>query len=153
MKIKLILGGLMIAALVLAGCGADNSVSNVDAGTDYSAGDAGSAVQDTGPADVQGQMPTDGHPQPPAGGQGQGENGKPRLDLAGAAEILGISEEELRTALDNSSADPGQGPPDFEAAAEELGIPVEDLVNALGVPAGGGAPADGGAPAGGSPGS
>lgn len=58
----------------------------------------------------------------PEGGQGQGE-----LDLASAAETLGVTEAELLDAL-------GGPPPNFEAAAETLGITVEALQDALGTP-------------------
>ena len=56
---------------------------------------------------------------PPQGGQGNGP------DLAAAAAILNISENDLRNAL-------GAPPPDFVAAAATLGVTVEALQNALG---------------------
>ncbi|MDC7238791.1 MAG: hypothetical protein PQJ50_00390 [Spirochaetales bacterium] len=50
-------------------------------------------------------------------------------DLSSAAETLGITEEELISAL----GEPGQGPPDFSKAAETLGISEEELKEALGM--------------------
>lgn len=60
------------------------------------------------------------------------------IELATAAERLGVSEQDLREAL-------GPLPPDFEAAAQILGITVEELRSALGIP-GTGAPPEGGPP-------
>ncbi|MCP4361230.1 MAG: DUF1566 domain-containing protein [Chloroflexi bacterium] len=59
--------------------------------------------------------------QPPAGAGGP---------LAEAAAQLGVSEEALHAAL----GEPGQGPPDFEAAAQQLSVSVEALQAALGAP-------------------
>lgn len=59
------------------------------------------------------------------------EQHEPRqADLASAAVTLGITEEEFRAALD------GQGQ-DFPAAAAELGVSEEALIEALGVSKGG----------------
>jgi hypothetical protein len=64
-------------------------------------------------------------------GSGPGEQqGMP--DLAAAAAKLGITEEELESAL----GDPGQGAPDFAAAAKTLGVTEADLQDALGTPTG-----------------
>jgi hypothetical protein len=67
--------------------------------------------------------------QPPGGQQNQ----PPGLDLASAAAQLGITEEQLRSAL----GDPEQGPPDLREAAASLGISVDALESALGIPEGG----------------
>lgn len=48
-------------------------------------------------------------------------------DIAAAAELLGITKEELEAAL----GEPGSGEPDFEAAASKLGITEEALIAAL----------------------
>jgi len=64
-------------------------------------------------------------------GSEQGGPGEP-MDMAAAADILGVTEEALVEAL----GDPGQGPPDFAAAAEALGITEEALMEALGGSAG-----------------
>ena len=69
----------------------------------------------------------------------------PQINLAAAAEILGVTEFELKEALGN----PTQDPPDFEAAAQILGVMVEELIEALGLPPGG--PGQGGSPSGSSP--
>lgn len=70
---------------------------------------------------------------PPTGGGRGGAGGPP--NFAAAAEILGVTEQELRDAL-------GGPPPDFAAAAETLGLSEQELQAAL---AGEGAPpADGG---------
>ena len=59
------------------------------------------------------------------GGQSLDENQQqsapPQINLAAAAEILGVTEFELKETLGN----PTQGPPDFEAAAQILGVMVE----------------------------
>ena len=57
---------------------------------------------------------------------------RPQFDLASAARQLGVTEEELRSAL----GPPDQGPPDFAAVAAELGVTQQDLMDAVGAPAG-----------------
>lgn len=64
---------------------------------------------------------------PPQGGNGNDRPGQGELNLASAAETLGVTEAELLAAL-------GGPPPNFEAAAEALGITVEELQEALGTP-------------------
>lgn len=78
-----------------------------------------------------GQDPTD----QPSGGQGSDNppNGPPSIDLAAAAEILGVTEEALRSAL-------GPPPPDLAAAAEALGVTEQELMDALGISGGQGGP-------------
>lgn len=61
--------------------------------------------------------------------RGQGEE----PDFTAAAEMLGITEEELMAAL----GDVGQARPNFAAAAEILGITEEELMEALGISVGG----------------
>ncbi len=56
------------------------------------------------------------------GGQPQGGGGQP--DFAAAAQILGITEQQLMEAL-------GPPPPDFTAAAEKLGITEQALTEAI----------------------
>ena len=77
-------------------------------------------------------------------GQEEGNPGdheeRMRPDLAAAAEILGVDEEDLRSAL----GDPEDGPPALAAAASELGVTEEALREALGLPEEGeGAPHEG----------
>ncbi len=60
-----------------------------------------------------------------AGSQG-GAPGGDGPDLAAAADVLGVTQQELMAAL-------GEPPPDFRAAAETLGVTVEELQAALGV--------------------
>lgn len=55
--------------------------------------------------------------------RGPGGPGGP-VDLSGPAEALGISQAVLRDAL-------GDGPPDFEAAAQTLGVEIDDLMAVL----------------------
>jgi hypothetical protein len=64
----------------------------------------------------------------PQGSARQTEGGP----LAEAAQMLGVTEEQLAAAL----GDPAAGPPDFDAAARELGMPVEELMDAVGPPPG-----------------
>jgi len=64
------------------------------------------------------------------------------MDWATAAGKLGISEEQLRQAFEDS----GQGPPDLAKAAANLGIAEEVLREALGIPSG--MPGPGGMPTG-----
>ncbi len=64
--------------------------------------------------------------QQPDGGDTDAPSGQP--DFAAAAEILGMSEEALMSAL----GDPSQGEPDYETAATTLGVTVEALQTALG---------------------
>ena len=56
--------------------------------------------------------------------QKEGGSGKP--DFSKAAEELGVSEQELRDAL-------GGRPPNLQAAAQKLGVPVAAIVKALGL--------------------
>jgi hypothetical protein len=55
--------------------------------------------------------------------------GPTEADLEVAAEVLGVSLDELKAAL----GDPSQGPPDLAAAAQQLGVGEEALINALGI--------------------
>ena len=67
--------------------------------------------------------------EPDAGvvGQQLGMNDQ-MIDLAAAADELGVTEEALQAVL----GEPGQGPPDFAAAAaDELGVTEETLIEAL----------------------
>ena len=50
------------------------------------------------------------------------------IDMAAAAEALGITEEALVAAM----SVPSQGAPDFEAIAETFGVTAEALQSALG---------------------
>jgi|GEM_PF-1892480 len=59
------------------------------------------------------------------------QQGPPEPDFEGAAEILGIPEEDIREAFGPL----GQGPPNIRAVAEELGVTVTELTEALGIPA------------------
>ncbi len=61
-------------------------------------------------------------------GGGPGDGGQPggAPDFAAAAEILGVTEQELMDAF-------GGPPPDLEAAAETLGITLEELQDALNI--------------------
>jgi hypothetical protein len=54
------------------------------------------------------------------------------IDWATAAAKLGVTEQQLRAALGDSS----QGPPDFAAAAKQLGVSEQALMEALGFPQG-----------------
>ncbi|MBT3190644.1 MAG: hypothetical protein HN736_13205 [Anaerolineae bacterium] len=68
------------------------------------------------------------------GPQGQNDGQQPpQIDFAAAASTLGITEDELKSAM----GEPGQGPPDFLTVAAQLGISEEALITALGLPAGG----------------
>ena len=82
----------------------------------------------TRPAGPNQQLNQNGNeePAPPAPdnqAQGQGP------DFATAAQQLGINEQDLRNAL-------GQGRPNLEQAPTTLGISVDDLIQALGIPSG-----------------
>ena len=75
-------------------------------------------------------------PIPREGGRGKlpGENPpEMTMDMAAAAEILGVTEEQLSEALEVMQ----EGFPDMAAVAEELGVSEEALREALGFPAGG----------------
>lgn len=67
-------------------------------------------------------------PGPPQGGMPGERPGVPEIDLAGVAEQLGVTEEQLSEALDNMR--------DLAAAAEELGVSEESLREAIGIPEG-----------------
>lgn len=82
---------------------------------------------------VEGQLPDEGQAPtgPPPGGElpedqvAQGD----MVDLADAAALLGITEDELIAAL----GDPEAGLPDFAATAELLGITEVELLAAMGM--------------------
>ncbi len=63
------------------------------------------------------------------GGPDDGANSPEAPDMAAAAAQLGVTEDELATALGETG--PGE-PPDLDAAAESLGVTVEELEAALG---------------------
>jgi hypothetical protein len=67
--------------------------------------------------------------------EGVPQGGRPSgmaIDWATAAAKLGVTEQQLRAALGDSS----QGPPDFAAAAKQLGVSEQALMEALGFPQG-----------------
>ncbi len=69
------------------------------------------------------------------------QRGQPQMNLTSAAAALGVTEEELRTAL----GEPGEGQTTFAVAAAKLGVSEEELIEALGIPeerADGGIPGD-----------
>lgn len=75
-----------------------------------------------------GDMPEgDGNMTPPEGGGPGGRGGG--MDLAAAAEALGVTEDELTAAL--GTGEEG-GRMDLESAASQLGVTVEELQEALG---------------------
>jgi hypothetical protein len=124
---------VLLAAVLIAGCSGNEAESVQET----------QAVEpaDTENVEEQAAPPAE---EAPANAPGQGEPGERgfgfgQLDLAAAAEQLGVSEEELTAAL----GDLGQGMPDFEAAATQLGVTVEELYAALGFPEGF-APGEGG---------
>jgi hypothetical protein len=92
--------------------------------------------------------PTDNGTMPaPSEGEMQGERpAMPEIDYAAAAAKLGVTEEQLKTALSGIE----QGKPDMAAAAQALGVSEDALREALGLPVGGppqgGPPPDGTAP-------
>ncbi len=77
--------------------------------------------QSAGNASAQSGVAEQAPPDAPPADQSEPENPP---DLAVAAEILGITEQDLMAAL-------GPPPPDFAAAAQTLGITEQDLQNAL----------------------
>jgi hypothetical protein len=90
------------------------------------------------------QSPASDRPSGDQGGQGgPGGQGRQEIDLAAAAEALGVTEEALEAALGDMS----QERPDFAATAVILGITEAELMDALGIQEGGMQP--GGQPAGG----
>ncbi|RME66394.1 MAG: hypothetical protein D6790_00225, partial [Caldilineae bacterium] len=113
--------------------------------TETPAGNPSNAVCDDSNVTVLGApQGQGGQPQGQPGGQpGQPGGQPPQIDLASAAQTLGVSEEALQAAL----GDPQQGPPDFAAAAEALGVSESDLMDALGIPANGMPPTEGAQPA------
>jgi hypothetical protein len=135
---KSLLALAIVSAALIAGC------SGGDADTVQDTQSVEPADTDAEEVDVEEQQAPS--PEDAAPGQGPGEPGGRgfgggQLDLAAAAEQLGVTEEALSAAL----GDLGQGPPDFEAAAEALGVTVDELYAALGFP-------EGLAPGGGPPG-
>ena len=88
-------------------------------------------------------------PTPPEGGTPGERPPAPSMDLATAAEKLGVTEQQLSEAL----GDMEQGLPDLAAAATKLGISEDTLREAFGFPEGmppTGSPPPGGLPPAGS---
>jgi hypothetical protein len=125
-----VLAGMMV--LVVAGCGQSEEVTP--------------AIEQPSPAAEQ-TTPTPGGtmPTPPEGGTPRERPPAPAMDLAAAAEKLGVTEQQLSEAL----GDMQQGLPDLAAAAEKLGVSEDSLQEALGFPEG--VPPTGGPPPGGTP--
>ena len=84
-------------------------------------------------------------PVPPTGVQPTGKPTAPAIDYTAAAVKLGVTEEQLKSAL----GDLTRGPMYLAAAAKQLGVTEKALQEALGLPAGATPPA--GAPPTGSP--
>jgi hypothetical protein len=87
---------------------------------------------------------------PPEGGVLGERPSAPAMDLAAAAEKLGVTEEQLSEAL----GDMQQVFQDLAAVAAKLGVSEDSLREALGLPEGGppnGGPPQGGPPQGGPP--
>lgn len=114
------------------------------------------APEDSRPAPPDGAVPEGRQsdngtmPMPPEGMTPGEKPPAPEMDLAAAAEKLGVTEEQLDEAL----GDIIQGMPDLAAVAEKLGVSEDSLQEALGLmigpPPSNGAPQDGPQP--GSPG-
>jgi len=86
------------------------------------------SAQSQGPEDA---LQKQADRRPPRGQDGEGRG--PKIDMAAAAETLGVSEADLQAALGK----PGQGKPDFANVAAQLGVTEEELINALGISVGG----------------
>jgi hypothetical protein len=138
--IGIVATALLIMSLLVAGCtqsSPDNSgqatalpTPSGDSGTSSPSQGAGSA----GPA---GTVP-DGSGVSPAGTtSGAPHTGGNFLTnetrLAAAAQTLGVSEDDLKSAL----TPPAQGRVNFTTAASQLGVTTDQLTSALGIPAGG----------------
>jgi hypothetical protein len=125
-KKAMLLAVALLAAMLIAGCsGGDESVQETQ------------AVEPADTENVEGQAAPPAE-EAPANAPGQGEPGERgfgfgQLDLAAAAEQLGVTEEQLSAALGDLS----QGMPDLEAAAAQLGVTVEELSAVLGFQGGG----------------
>ena len=128
----LFVSALLVAGVMVAGCTQNdgNAASQSSGGQTTPAltspvtnGDTGQQTQSQGAA--------------PAGSPRQHQGGTNFLSnttrLAAAAATLGVSEQDLQSAL-NSSAN---GRPNFTAAAQKLGVTSDQLTAALGIPTGG----------------
>jgi cytochrome c556 len=126
-KKAMLLALALLAAVLVVGCSGNEAEPTQETQTVEPAGTENVEEQAAPPAE-----------EAPANAPGQGEPGERgfgfgQLDLAAAAEQLGVSEEELSAAL----GDLEQGMPDLEAAATQLGVTVEELSAALGFQGGG----------------
>jgi hypothetical protein len=141
------LGGMIVFSV--AGCG------QVEEAAPATEQPAPAVEQATPTPDGTTALPTDEGtvPAPPEGGPTGNMTGErppaPVMDLATAAEKLGVTEEQLSEAL----GDLQPGFSDLAAAAEKLGVSEDSLREALGFPEGVpvGGPPQGGFPPGGSP--
>jgi hypothetical protein len=137
-KSKLVLLGLvLVSATVLAGCG---TKTNSDSNTSLQ--DNQQVVQDS---------------QRPEGTPGQNRPEMKEIDYVGAADILGVTEDELKEALgidDETEVSGTPGQPkmmDLATAAETLGITEDELKEALGMDKTGNGPQGGNQPPEGTP--
>ncbi|MCK9277584.1 MAG: hypothetical protein M0P22_05810 [Methanoculleus sp.] len=137
---KQLIGICAVAMLVVlaAACGCT--------GTSDDSQSAAQPQEGMGTPQVNGTAPEQ-REQPPMNGTAPEGREQPQMGFASAAAALGVTEEELRTAL----GEPGQEQNTFADAAAELGVSEEALIEALGVPEGmteGGTPGgrEGGAP-------
>ncbi len=122
----------IVLSLALAAC---QPGSTVDGADNTLPEQAQSSVQPTNNTSTQSAPTEQAMPDAPPTDQNGPEN---QPDLAAAAEILGITEQQLMEAL-------GPPPPDFTAAAQTLGITEQELQNAL-LAAGAPGPAQDGQP-------
>ena len=123
MKIKsllfLIAVSMAVLCILTCGCTAQDGTSNRDT--------AEPGSQEFNPGEM---SAGDGNMTAPQGGGGPGGMGR-GMDLAAAAEALGVTEDELSAAL-GTGEESGE-PMDLESAAATLGVTVEELQDALGM--------------------
>ena len=129
----LIVSALLVAGVMVAGC-----TQNDGDAAGQSSGDQTTPAFTASPVAAGGSgQQTPSYGAAPAGSPRQHQGGANFLSnttrLTAAAATLGVSEQDLQSAL-NSSVN---GRPNLTAAAQQLGVTSDQLTAALGIPAGG----------------
>ena len=151
--IAILAAAILVAAIITAGCTQEAGSSSGSSGTsqqyspastETSPPTANGGSQSNGPAGGQQYPPPGTENVPPSGNNGSGggdsagrqSSGEDFLTnqtlLATAAGKLGVSETDLQNALSTTN-----GRLNFTAAAQQLGVTVQQLMDALGISASG----------------
>ncbi|HUH78816.1 MAG TPA: hypothetical protein VLY83_02860 [Methanoregula sp.] len=142
--IIIIVSAIFLAGIITAGCTQQDTGSSVPPATGDQSPSGGGNAPPAGDSGVSGSGNANGNANGYGYGHGSGGNYQSRGQgfmtndtmLTAAAGKLGVSEQDLKNAL-NSTANATSGRPNLSAAAQQLGITQQQLMDAMGFPAGG----------------